>query len=192
MSYPVAAVIGDEEVHLGAPLVAPASAGAVAQAVTTFLRAIEVFDKTGLRIGYITRYSVSAAPSKLIGRVGSFEFYVPRTSPELALIKQDRLVRVTTLNGLAPWAGVMAPKQSSGGAITVTCPDLFDLMRDIPIEADEEPEVDLAATAYYKLVIQKMNDERIKYGEVKWAFDPGTSVKRRGATSSTRAIRSVH
>lgn len=184
--YVIAAVDeGTDRIFLTSALGASSAAGSIVQHHVAFLPAISVYDKAGWLLGLITRWSASAVPSRMIGRTGSFEFYLPRRmdwqgtpetpTPDIAMVQGDRLVRVGTSEDTEPWGGTMIVDQSVNGRIQVTCPDLFDLLRGESIKIDEEPESAVGASALYAKALSLLNAIRAGEGEVQWTLDAAGS-----------------
>jgi hypothetical protein len=158
-------------VTLAAPLGASYGAGAGSSQAPSFLPGIIICDKAGNVLGSTTDYTVNASRSFSIGAAGSMGFYMPRTSPDVALIKSDYLVAVGNEVGVPMWAGTITTQDWSGSTGNIHCEDVYSLLTGVPIEIDLEVMDDTPATAIYRAVIDLVNTRRGLDGEIQWGVD---------------------
>jgi hypothetical protein len=136
-----------------------------------------VFDKAGSYLGSIAAYNVTGPPvrylrSRRVTNEGRMTFSVPRSSPDIGLIASDRLVRLQSARGEAPWWGTMSPSVSAGGVQEVECADGYTVLRDGPAVTVKEAVGDgTPATAVYARVMGIHNDLRLGSGEAAWELD---------------------
>lgn len=136
-----------------------------------------VFDKAGRYLGSIAAFNVTNPPvrylrSRRVTNEGGMTFNVPRSSPDIALIASDRLVRLQSPRGEKPWWGTMSPQVSTGGIVEVECADPFTVLRDgSAITLTEEVGDGTPATAVYARIMGIHNDLRLAVGEAAWELD---------------------
>jgi LysM repeat protein len=90
-----------------------------------------VFDRTGARIGTLTKWAVSTPRSFQIGQIDNFAFVVPRndefgqpvlTAAVWALLKRDNMIYIEDeVLGLPGWGGVISEVTAAGGMALVQC-----------------------------------------------------------------------
>lgn len=165
---------------LSAPLGGTYASGTTVSAWSGFIASISVFDKAGTLLGLINDYSIAESPSRVISGRGGMTFYVPRNSPDVNLIRDDRLVAIQTELDDELWAGTMTVTESGGGMLQVSCDDAFQLLSDgVPLELEEEVPDNTPATSFFSTIIDRMNAERALTGEIQWAKDiTGTKIFR--------------
>lgn len=138
---------------------------------TPFLTGMFVFDKAGNALGNIQDFTVNSSRSYSIGEPGSLGFYIPRNSPDIALVKGDRLVAMTNDVGLPLWVGSIGTQEWADGTVNVHCEDAFSLLAGVPIDIDMEVLDDTPAAAVYGAVIDLVNERRGLDGEIQWEKD---------------------
>lgn len=167
--YRVVTAVTSTSVTIASGLGADYVAGTAVTAVSGFLPdAMWVFDKGGNPLGAIHRYTVTAARRWLINGMGDFAFYVPRTSPEQALIEGDRLLAIESSVGLPLWAGTMLGLRFSESRITVTAADVFSLLTKLPVTYKAEG--DTPAVTILSDVIDLANEQKAAVGDITFAI----------------------
>lgn len=136
-----------------------------------FLTAMMVFDKAGNSLGAITDYVINSPRSYAIREPGGMGFYIPRNSPDVALIASDRLVAVTNEVGLPVWAGTIATQDWTSSTVNVHCEDIFALLVGVPVELEMEILDNTPASGIYQAVIDLVNARRGLDGEIQWGVD---------------------
>lgn len=148
-------------------------AGTAVTAVSDFQPdAMWVLDKAGHVVGALRHYTVTAARRWLINGVGDMSFYVPRNSPDTALLRGDRLVCIESSLGLPVWAGTMIGLKWTDGRVDVTCPDVFNLLTKLPVTYDAG-ENDVPAASIISAVIDLANQQKAAAGDL--TFEVQTS-----------------
>lgn len=171
VEYRVITAITGSVVSFTVPLRASYPSGSALSQTANFVTGLAVFDKTGARLGQIVDYTINDARSYSIREPGSMSFYVPRNSPDVALIGSDHLVAVTNSSGLPLWVGTMANESWSGGTVTVNCEDAFALLVGVPIDVNIITEIETLASGVYQMVLDKVNTRRGLDGEIQWTLD---------------------
>lgn len=151
------------------------------EAVVEFAPAISVFDKAGVMLGSIADYTISAPGTRVINGRGSMTFYVPRVSPDVVLLADDRLVAVQSELGDPLWAGTMTVNESGAGMLEVQCDDIFQLLADgMPITITEDVADNTPADQIMAQVMDLSNADRAANGEIQWGTSFGSSLFFRG------------
>lgn len=166
----VSSVVGTT-VNLSAPLTVAVLTGAVVSTARGFVPGIHVFDKAGIPLGVVTRYTMTTTPSMMIGSIGSAGFYVPRTSPQALMLSPDRLIAFQFRQGSGEmWAGTIEVSESATSVIRVTAPDALSLLTGAPIVIEEKPSAAVPASTVYNKIVVKTNEQKVRDSEITWSF----------------------
>lgn len=167
--------VSGSEVFFAVGLTNSYPTGTIVSAPSGFIpQVIMVFDKAGNALGLVSHLMVANTPRQMIGEAGDFEFAVPRNSPDVALIEGDRLVAVQSNMGLPLWAGTMITEEAGQGQYKVTCPDLFDLLTELPVSY--KIDADIPALGIYQAVLNLANDKKAAVGDLTFGFE-GSGAK---------------
>lgn len=172
IEYRTVTAVNANVVTLAAPLGGTYATGSGSSQSSAFLTGMMIFDKAGHALGSIQDYVINSARSFSIGEPGSMGFYMPRNSPDIALIENgDRIVVVGNDVGLPLWVGALTTQEWSGGTGNIHCDDAYALLTGVPIEVDIEVLDDTPATAIYREIMNRVNARRGLDGEIQWQLD---------------------
>lgn len=154
---------------------------------------IHVYNKKGEFINIVTLFNDDSPRTKVICNVGSWSFSVPIqivdpatgdfiVNPEVAYLKEDRLVVIGNELGMDLWAGTINSVSHEQGSVKVQCEDILTLLADVELDPEIPPVPkdsttkreelhNVTADTLIKKVMSQYNLAKGARNELQWKID---------------------